>query len=312
MKPLSYLVFFLFFSPSIFSQQDIEVIVTPFIYPPVNTSSCSLGSSGDHIRMTIKNNSGSLTNFGEYIYLGYQIDAGPIRRDSIPTLAGNATWQFEFNEDEDFTNCDDTFNIVTWVEYQSDPNNTNDTFAYQFIDYCDTDAGTLLNDSIYFDLGALDTLTLVNSQNSDLIQWYYSSDSVNWNSINSINSYIPISYQDPIRYYLAKTSRIISGNLYCPDTSNVVRIQYLDTSLGMEQDFFSDLKFYPNPAMSFLNLEGVESVEIQIKDFKGKEIKRVYSSKNTLKVDLTDMESGVYILCFYKSSHRITRKLIIP
>ncbi|MEZ4938348.1 MAG: gliding motility-associated C-terminal domain-containing protein [Crocinitomicaceae bacterium] len=207
------------------SQQNISVITTAWTAP---VSGCDVGTSNFLLHATIKNNSGSATSFGNYIYIHFQVNGGPIAKDSIPTLGAGATWQFEFvNNPYDFSACDDTFNIVTWVSYINDPDLSNDTLSYQFINSCSIVPGNITGGTTVCQTGNSGTLYHGGYTNGWVQDWeYLNAISGGWVSasnplIDSLN-YFNVLYET---YY-----RVIRTSAYCPNDTSTYDTIFVDSA----------------------------------------------------------------------------------
>lgn len=209
-----------------FSQQDLEpIFLAPWTYPQ---SGCDVGGTTDQIQMAVKNNTNSQTTFGVQIYLYYQVNGGAIVVDSIPTLSPLATWQFNFvNNTVDLSACDDTFNIVTWVSYANDPDNTNDTFAYQFINSCTITPGDITGGTTVCQTGNTGTLTHGNYINGWVLDWeFYDNNLGAWTALSNPNSdtytYNNLLYET---YY-----RVIRTSAYCPNDTSTLDTIFIDSA----------------------------------------------------------------------------------
>lgn len=275
-----------------FAQQDLEIIyLSTWTYPQTG---CDIGGPNDMIQLALKNNSVMQTAFGIQIYFCYQIDNGPIVRDSIPTLFGGATWQCNFlNNTVDLSACKDTFHIVTWVEYINDPDNSNDTLAYDFVNFCSINPGVLYNDSTHHDLTALDTLEISGAQHQTSIQWQFSWDTTNWMNLVGWNLTMPYSYVDTLRYYRA----ILSNPECAPDTTNSVEIRYLDSTLSVTELVENNLiNIYPNPASKTLKIYSKKESKATLINSKGQTLKEIQLIKGLNLTDVSSLEQGCYYL----------------
>lgn len=193
-----------------------------------------------------------------------------IVRDSIPTLFGRTTWRFNFvNNTVNLSACKDTFHIVTWVEHVSNPDNNNDTLAYDFVNYCTVNQGVLYNDSNHQNLAALDILS---AQYQTSIHWQYSLDAISWINLTGINLTIPCSYIETMGYYQA-----IPSNPECgPNTTSMVEIRYLDSMLSLDDFVKIDLvTVYPNPESTILNIQSEVESEVVLFNSTGQIIEEI-------------------------------------
>lgn len=81
-------------------------------------------------------------------------------------------------------------------------------------------------------------------------------------------------------------------------------------TLSIEQNYLEQIAMYPNPVEDYLNIQirGNLSVDISIYDITGK---KVYASNNVSSiVDISDLNSGLYLIKFVSDERSITRKII--
>lgn len=222
-----YLVLFGLLLTSFFSsaQQDLEVInLSTWTYPQ---SGCDVGGVSDQIQLAVKNNSSTQTAFGVQIYLHYRIDGGATIIDSIPTLFGGATWQFNFvNNTVDLSACDDTVYVETWVSYANDPDNTNDTFAYEFINSCTIVPGDITGGTTVCQSGNSGTLTHGNYTNGWVQDWQFWDANVGtWTDLTN-----PMSDTYGFNNLLYETYyRVIRTSAYCPNDTSTYDSVFVDS-----------------------------------------------------------------------------------
>ncbi len=80
--------------------------------------------------------------------------------------------------------------------------------------------------------------------------------------------------------------------------------------LGFEEKVFS-ANVYPNPAKKYINLEMTDGREISfsLKDMNGREVKSGKATRN--RVELDDIQSGMYIMQISDGNREISKKIII-
>lgn len=81
-------------------------------------------------------------------------------------------------------------------------------------------------------------------------------------------------------------------------------------TLSIEQNYLEQIAMYPNPVEDYLNIQiqGNLSVAISIYDITGK---KVYASNNISSiVDISDLNSGLYLVKLVSDERSITRKII--
>ncbi|MDR6302205.1 M4 family metallopeptidase [Mesonia maritima] len=90
---------------------------------------------------------------------------------------------------------------------------------------------------------------------------------------------------------------------------------YSSTILGLDEAILSDnLKVYPNPTNGLFTIESNsnENVTVEIIDLLGKKVRSAHSiSKGTNKMNISDLNSGIYMLKFNSNQHQLIKKLIV-
>src|SRR5690554_1452446 len=88
---------------------------------------------------------------------------------------------------------------------------------------------------------------------------------------------------------------------------------YVKITLGIENQEAISLNIYPNPVSSILTIESSKNIngEITIFDVYGASIKTIESHGETVKIDVSHWESGIYFLRMDNSSQRQVKKIIV-
>ncbi len=85
-----------------------------------------------------------------------------------------------------------------------------------------------------------------------------------------------------------------------------------DPGTGLNDLFFADLKLYPNPASSYVNIETNQVIQsIQIFDTQSRLIFNQEVHNNQLAIDLTDWSKGIYFVKLNDGINQRTEKIII-
>jgi hypothetical protein len=148
--------------------------------------------------------------------------------------------------------------------------------------------------------GSDGTVTVCRNQPVDLLaglggnvdfggQWYNPSNvTIAQSQINSSN--IPGQYN-----YV-----YITGNNVCPDDSATVLVNVLSTCnwLGLDELSSSSVTLYPNPTTGNLNvqLNAIETINAVVYDAQGKLILTANNLKNGSTIDLSAVETGIYMV----------------
>ena len=80
----------------------------------------------------------------------------------------------------------------------------------------------------------------------------------------------------------------------------------------MEEWFSRELKTYPNPASTLLNIE-ISDIEfsVQLTDINGRLLVNKDSNNGKAQLYLDALSDGIYILSIQNGSNRLARKIII-
>jgi hypothetical protein len=148
--------------------------------------------------------------------------------------------------------------------------------------------------------GSDGTVTVCRNQPVDLLfglggnvdlggQWYNPSNvTIAQSQINSSN--IPGQYN-----YV-----YITGNNVCPDDSATVLVNVLSSCnwLGLDELSSSSVTLYPNPTTGNLNvqLNAIETINAVVYDAQGKLILTANNLKNGSTIDLSAVETGIYMV----------------
>lgn len=82
------------------------------------------------------------------------------------------------------------------------------------------------------------------------------------------------------------------------------------TSINEFSGIANKFNMYPNPADNFLNLEFDSPGIIEISDATGRMLKKIHTNQTKCAINLSDMESGLYILKFTGKSYQETGRFI--
>jgi len=153
--------------------------------------------------------------------------------------------------------------------------------------------------------------------NNDYFIVERSSDGIHFEEITKIEgagnysqkksySYIDyLPYQD-VSYYRLKQIDF-DGQIYYSETKSV-ELTSIDRSLSNNDNRFL---IYPNPVQDYLNIEGLdESINIEIYDISGKIIKNKDLELDHHKIDVSDLNKGVYVLRIYSTNNVCDFKLV--
>ena len=96
------------------------------------------------------------------------------------------------------------------------------------------------------------------------------------------------------------------GESVCSNTIEV------DVLTGIEENIFNNTQVYPNPVVNLLNIKAdAEIVNVELMNIMGQRIIIQKVNELTHQINLTDLQSGIYIVKIQTSKGIITRKIII-
>jgi hypothetical protein len=73
-----------------------------------------------------------------------------------------------------------------------------------------------------------------------------------------------------------------------------------------------DVNVYPNPANLFIAVESSFQVdECRLLDMTGRALKHIVAPQQQFRIELNDVESGIYMLECVKNGNRITRSIVV-
>jgi len=87
------------------------------------------------------------------------------------------------------------------------------------------------------------------------------------------------------------------------------------TANNIEGDDILQIRVFPNPAKEFLNIQiqgaKMESCEVVILDMQGREIKNLQIADGNLRLNISEVKRGMYVLKIFRIGKVYTEKLII-
>lgn len=88
---------------------------------------------------------------------------------------------------------------------------------------------------------------------------------------------------------------------------------YVDITLGIENQEVINLNIYPNPVSSILTIESTQNLNnnIRIYDVNGKLLRTERANGDTMKIDVSSFEKGVYFLHFEVGMKKVVKKVLI-
>lgn len=122
----------------------------------------------------------------------------------------------------------------------------------------------------------------------------------------------PSSLEWKMWFVFDATCTGISSNCWLPASPRMIfnpTVQGCQTT-GIDELDDLELKIYPNPTESILNIESTKLGKVKIIDALGKVILEITSKQKLTTVDLSNVENGVYSVVFYSDSKKTTQVFI--
>lgn len=120
---------------------------------------------------------------------------------------------------------------------------------------------------------------------------------------SSDSGFVSINNLTPGNYYYIQVSGFndISGS-FCIGVFS---------EMGVENADFSDFVFYPNPVDKFLEISAAKTLDrVRITDINGREVLNLVPGNNEVKLDLSALSSGIYMMQVQMENSSKTYKLI--
>ena len=106
----------------------------------------------------------------------------------------------------------------------------------------------------------------------------------------------------------------ISGSIDPNVSSDTILVDYVrvyqTNPLSIAENILNDIKVYPNPAKNSINVSSNEKIDfLELYSILGKLI--LTEDKTTNKLDVSGLNTGVYLLTIYSEKNRVVKKVII-
>ncbi len=126
-----------------------------------------------------------------------------------------------------------------------------------------------------------------------------------------------ISYDIPLSNFSGLTTRgniaqlIISGNPVGTGTLFIDNVYFSDVALTNNTFANNTLKIYPNPASNSITLENESTIEsVNIYNVIGQEVKVASPNANSITLDISNLETGIYIIKSVSEGKTNTTKFV--
>lgn len=124
----------------------------------------------------------------------------------------------------------------------------------------------------------------------------------------AIPSDVNIEDFDLVFFYCQRFSEFWDVGSFTPFTSDSC------TVLSTEENTLTDISIYPNPASTTIQLSNIDSenTEIRIFDLSGKKVFQQLKGTNTQNsIDVSNLNSGLYVLSITEENKKFSKKLMI-
>ncbi len=131
--------------------------------------------------------------------------------------------------------------------------------------------------------------------------------------IASLQSSPTHTYNQPGNY----TVKLIAENANCSDTTTI----QLSITVGIEEKAaFNSIRLYPNPTANIftvsMDLVNSTDIEVAVYDITGKQVAAIHNDKvmagfHNVKVDMSNMNNGLYIVTIKAEKAVVTKRLIV-
>ena len=228
-------------------------------------------------------------------------------------FTGTTPWSFKYMIDENDTTS------ISGISNEQYVLNTSKIGAYKVIEITDANCINFASEGypevienpksipdFDFETTAFDVIFSNKSQYADS---YY------WDFDDSNSS----AEENPIHTYTAEGTYIVSlttTNIFCEDVSISKSITISNTSvLNFEKE--NQIKLFPNPTRGIIEVD-VENytgkgLKIEILNMKGQKVysTRIESNQRFKKINLTSLNSGIYLIKINNGNESLTSKLIL-
>lgn len=265
------------------------------------------GDVSGHVR--VFNNCNSFSEINPIVCNSYIVPSGTytytssgVYYDTIPNAMGcdsivaiNLT--VLRNEVTDTKTACDSY---TWIDGNTYTSNNN-TATYKLTNIHGCDSVVTLNLTInYVDVSVTEVgIVLEANEISATYQWIDCNDNNN-----------PITGETSQSFIATENGSyaVIVDNGLCADTS----ICYTITGVGIMEIENTSIKIYPNPTIGIIKIDLAEDKvqKISITDMSGKKIIERIPDSNCEKIDLSNFESGLYIIMFETDKEIYTSKIL--
>jgi Secretion system C-terminal sorting domain/Peptidase_C39 like family len=209
---------------------------------------------------------------------------------------------------------------ITWYNFGSTDCCLNPNLGCNYWNYNWGSAGSIQDILIHFGniqnsgTGTALTLAQIGTQITNgrpfIVRWGWTTGGGHFvvgSGINGTN----ISYMNPWPgegLHIGTYSWLVSGSNHTWTHTNII-----STNLNVDELVFDDskIKIFPIPASSFVNIDSNEKISnFKIYNLIGQLVKNEKSDENNLKIDVSSLQSGTYILEFEIQNKPFYKKLI--
>jgi hypothetical protein len=104
---------------------------------------------------------------------------------------------------------------------------------------------------------------------------------------------------------------ILSGNPAGSGTLFVDNVYFSDVAMANQSFANTSVKIYPNPASTSITLENESAIEsVSIYNVVGQEVKTAAPNSNTITLDISNLETGIYVIKSISEGRTSTSKFV--
>ncbi len=121
-------------------------------------------------------------------------------------------------------------------------------------------------------------------------------DNLDFNATSGDNGMISLNaYYGQYSYTASYNGLISSGTIQLTDTQDTTIIYYPVTVSGIN-NLDNNISLYPNPATTFITINGLDNAQAQIIDLSGRIIKQLKITTNRQQIPVNNLQPGLYTL----------------
>ncbi len=157
-----------------------------------------------------------------------------------------------------------------------------------------------------------DTVYEISSYGQDSL-WFGSMKFVHYYNIN-----VNVDEITPGDFFWASSFQLLRSQVFYEKNNqwsmeDSTNYYYSDFLTSIEVVSENGIRIYPNPAHTFITVEGIHSsgAQVEVLDVQGRVIKRVFASFTGFQLNVEELESGIYFVRVSEGNNRVVVKKVI-